>query len=101
MARAKSSRYGAGCGSVGRACLYGTEKPGAAILTEFDSQVRQEIFPPESLSVQFLTAFVQHTCAVACIHNRAHVKNPKLPNSGSYPVIVWTQENTAHTERNW
>ena len=31
--RAKWSRCGAECGSVGRACLYGAEKPGAAIPT--------------------------------------------------------------------
>ena len=73
-----------------------TEKP-VAILTRVQVPVRQIIFLPESASsADSLTVSVQPPCAVACITS---VRTLTLPNAGSC-TVVWTQENTTHTDRN-
>ena len=74
-----------------------TEKLGSG--REFQSPGRRGTFLPESnFCADSLGGVCMHSplCAIACISIFAHVKNP---NAGSH-TIVWTQENTAHTDSN-
>ena len=65
-----------------------------------DSYSVRTFFSQSQLSVQTLTVSVQPPCAIACIDNSSTIaRTLKIQNIGSHNVL-WTQENTAHIDRN-
>ena len=74
-----------------------TEMPGA-ILTRVRVPGAARDFSPR-VKVQCRLSYGVRTAHRAQSHASTHVDTLKIPNTGSH-TIVWTQESTAHTDRN-